>query len=259
VTPHEPSLLSTALLPRDLAALLGASDRAQHRLGCTQVLEALRARPELHAGVVEVLRKGTPLERFGAAWVLFHARRPTLSVLRALLGSLELPDGDRRWEAVQMLVTLGRLEPQVAPVVQEQARRAASPVARRMALFALRELAPERLETERVFIDALSDLDPNVRRAALSSLVKLRSESELRLDRALEVLAEDSDLRMRLLATIVCAELSGSRPTRREQVRRALEGAQRADPDLAHACSLALRRIERSASEAADPLRGTAP
>ena len=147
---------------------LGSASRETQRRACDEALERLREDAGLRDGLRELLRGEDPLARFGAAWVLFQSERPSLRLLPALLGSLELRDGDLRWQAAQMLTALGRLQPEVLAVLLHEAAEAASPVRRRMAIFALRELAPERLETGRVFLRALEDRDDDLRRAALS-------------------------------------------------------------------------------------------
>ena len=72
----------------------------------------------------ELLRAPEPLARFAAAWVLFHAERPSLRLLPALLESLELPDGDLRWQAAQMLAALGRMQSEVLPGAARATRAA---------------------------------------------------------------------------------------------------------------------------------------
>jgi len=243
---------SLAALPRELARGLGSSDRSIHRRACEELVRKLAEDASLYPPLVERLRKGSPLERFGAAWVLFRARRPSLSLLPALLESLALEDGDRRWEAAHMLATLGRIEPQVCPVVQLEARKAAAPTRRRMSLFVLRELAPEQDETRSVFIGAVDqDDDPGVRRAALSCFPKLAPTSDAVIDRTLSILAEDRDPRMQFLASAVSVELAAQRPQRASEVRTALERASQRDARLAQACRVALSRLD--ATRAAAP------
>ena len=92
-----------------------------------------------------------------------------------------------------------------------------------MALYAVREVAPERAETQAVTIAALDDPDAEVRRAALTSLAKLIEPDRACLDRALRVLAEDADLRMRRIAAVVIPDLALPHPDAVTQARSALE------------------------------------
>ncbi len=156
-----------------LLAQLGSTQRSTQRLACTVLAERLGEHPELREALRSTIREGTPLARFAAAFVLFGAERPTLRLLPALLDALELEDGDIRWQATQMLATLGRLQGEVFPVVVHEARNAPSPLRRRMALYTLRELAPESEESAAATADALDDPIAEVQRAALTCFGKL--------------------------------------------------------------------------------------
>jgi hypothetical protein len=203
----------------------------------------VRRDPGLNAALVDLLRGGKPHERFAAAWILFRARRPNLRLLPALLDALELADGDRRWEAAQMLVQLGRIDASVAVVLQHEIAQARAPERRRMAIFALRELAPEDAQTRRALLQALDDPDAAVSRASLASLVKLDDPDRACLERTLAILGGDGDLRTRQLASAVAMQLLERHPDARETVRSALEAALRGPESLARAARLALARL----------------
>jgi hypothetical protein len=175
--------------------------------------------------------------------VLFRARRPNLRLLPALLGALELADGDRRWEAAQMLVQLGRIDASVATVLRHEIAQASAPERRRMAIFALRELAPEDAQTRTALLLALSDPDAAVQRASLASLVKLDDPERECLERALALLREPGDLRTRQLASAVAAQLLAQHPDARDSVRTALEAAASGPESLARAARLALGKL----------------
>jgi len=228
----------------DIVAALDQPARDAQRAACDVALARLSHDPSLYASLGELLRKGTPAGRFAAAFVLFRARKPGIALLPALLDSLSLPDGDRRWEAVHMLVLLGRMETQVTMALLHTARSDDDPTRRRMCLFALRELIPESPFTSDVCMRALDDADLGVRRAALSCLVKLRPKTRASLERTLAILRSDQDPKMQLLATAVAVELASEHPDAQAAVRLALESATRGDPHLRRAADLALRRIQ---------------
>ena len=213
------------------------------RTACEAAVERARQDPELGAALIELLRGGSAHARFAAAWVLFRARRPNLRLLPALLGALELSDGDRRWEAAQMLVQLGRIDASVATVLRHEIAQASLPARRRMAIFALRELAPEDPETRRALLQALADSDAAVQRASLASLVKLDDPDRECLERALALLRDPGDLRTRQLASAVAAQLLERHPDAREPVRAALELAASGPESLARAARMALTRL----------------
>jgi len=189
------------------------------------------------------LREGSALAKFAAAYVLFRARRPTLRLLPALLESLELPDGDRRFETAQMLVQLARLEPTVRTVLLHDAAQAEAAQRRRMAIFALRELAPEDPATEQACIAALSDVDPSVARAGLASLAKLHDPTRDTFERVLDVLRAHPDLQLRQLATAVAAQLLRHHLDAETILREALEQATHGPESLARAAKLSLARL----------------
>jgi len=76
----------------DLLARLASADRAEQRRACDEAAQRIRAEPGVRDALRELLRDPRPLARFAAAFVLFHAERPTLRLLPALLDSLELAD-----------------------------------------------------------------------------------------------------------------------------------------------------------------------
>jgi HEAT repeat protein len=210
---------------------------------CEAAVALVRRDPELNAELVALLRAAPPHVRFAAAWVLFRARRPNLRLLPALLGSLELEDGDRRWEAAQMLVQLGRIDASVTTVLQHEVGQASAPERRRMAIFALRELAPEDARTRSALLLALEDSDGAVQRASLASLVKLDDPDGECLSRALAILNGAGDLRTRQLASAVATQLLERHPDAHARVRSALEAAASGPESLARAARLALARL----------------
>jgi hypothetical protein len=228
----------------ELLADLGKLERASLRRACEQLVARLAEEPELRPALLECLRGADPVARFGAAHVLFHAERPSLRLLPALLASLELPDGDLRWQAAQMLAVLGRLQSEVLPVLAHEARAAAHPVRRRMALYALGELGPEREEVETTLLAGLSDPDAEARRAALACLAKLLAPSSAALERALEIARADADPRMRRIATVLLPGLVRGYPAQRAEVETLiaslLDGT---DPSLVRAARAAAAQL----------------
>jgi HEAT repeat protein len=234
--PSEPS----ALLER-----LASDDRAEQRRACDEAAARVPREPALRDALRERLADPRPHARFAAAFVLFHAERPTLRLLPALLESLELADGDARWQAAQMLAALGRLHGEVLPVLLSEARGARAAMRRRMALYALRELAPERAETAQVFLAALDDADGHVRRAALSCFAKLSDPPRALAERALALArGADPDPRMARIAAVVLPDLVRFHPELRAGVTALLDSLEHADdPSLVRAAVAARQRL----------------
>lgn len=196
-----------------------------------------------------LLRHGSPRVRFAAAFVLARREPLGIKLLPALLEALELDDSDARWEAARMLVALGRTQREVLPVLLHEASQASAPGRRRMALYAARELGPDRPETLRALLRLLEDSDPGVRRAALSSLGKVVDPDVACLDRVIQVLAADDDPRMRRIAAVLLPDLARCGPDSAQRARVALRHArQEADGALQRAASVALERLGDPAS-----------
>ncbi len=230
----------------DLVERLGSAERPVQRGACDEARERLRSEPELRPQIVRLLHAGSRHGRFAAAFVLFNAEGPALRLLPALLDALDLDDGDLRWSAAHMIAVLGRAKGEVLPVLVHETTAGPSPRRRRMALYALRELAPEREETARALLDALSDADPAVRNAALSSLAKLSDPPRACLERVLALLADESDPRQQSLAAVVLPELLRGYPDALSSAQGELErAAAGSDASLARAAALALQRLDR--------------
>ncbi|MEX2205081.1 MAG: hypothetical protein WEF50_02530 [Myxococcota bacterium] len=231
--------------PDTLLSRLGSTDRTTLRAACDEALECLGTEAGLRDALRTLLRSENALARFAAVWVLFQAERPTLRLLPALLLSLELPDGDLRWQAAQMLTALGRLQAEVLPVLLHEAGSAESATRRRMAIFVLRELAPERVETGTVFLRALEDPDDDVRRAALSCFAKLTDPDPALARRALSLArGADPDPRMARIATVVLPDLARFHPELRGEIASALDALESSpDPSLVRGARAARQRL----------------
>jgi len=114
-----------------------------------------------------------------------------------------------------------------------------------MALYALRELAPERAETGDVFLAALADQDGHVRRAALSCFAKLSDPARPLAERALALAAgADPDPRMARIATVILPDLIRFHPELHADAAQLLDSLERAsDPSLARAAFAARQRL----------------
>lgn len=238
----EPAVSDVSLLEQ-----LGSTDRSTQRLACTALAERLREHPRLREALLSTVREGTPLARFAAAFVLFGGERPTLRLLPALLDALELEDGDIRWQATHMLATLGRMQGEVFPVVVHEARNAPSPLRRRMALYTLRELAPEREETAAACADALQDPVAEVRRAALTCFGKLSGIGRDTLDRVLGIATDHPDPRMQSLAAVALPNLLSAHPEAGPAVKELLRELSRSNqPSVARAGAQACGRLDEN-------------
>jgi len=170
---------------------------------------------------------------------------PPLKLLPALIDGLALADGDLRWTAARLLVELGRIEAEVLPLLLSLVTGSEQPASRRMAVFALRELAPDLEETARALLAASRAEDVALRRAAFGSFAALWEPSAEVIARLCEALAGDSDSDTRALAATALGELAAADPGKlAAQAREALDlGARAAAPPVREAALRALRRL----------------
>jgi HEAT repeat protein len=162
------------LLAEALVEALGDPEPAVARAAADALVQLARASEG--EVIVALLRKATRTEgtrRIHAALALARLEPPAPGLLPALIEGLGARTGDVRWSAARTLVDVGRLHPEVLGVLLGLVRAAEDPAARRMATFALRELAPDRPEAARVLLEATHDQDPHVRRAAVTALAGL--------------------------------------------------------------------------------------
>lgn len=211
-------------------ARIGSADRA--------VLPALTA----------ALRGPDPRARLFAALAMARLAPPAPKLLPALIEALALADGELRWTAARLLVELGRLEPEVLPLLLSLVASHEQPASRRMAVFALRELAPDLEETARALLAASRADDVALRRAALSSFAALWEPPPEVIARLCEALARDSDADTQALAATALGELAAAHPEKlAARVREALDlGARTAAPAVREAALRALRRLAPS-------------
>ncbi len=241
---------SATLLVDALAETLGDPAKAVVRAAS----DALVAISERSSGsenpVLPALRTalhGTePMRRWGAAFTIARLEPPTPRLLPALVEALGSTDGDVRWAATRLIVDTGRLHGEVLPLLVGLVRTGEHAIVRRMATFALRELAPDRAEAALVLLEATRDTDQHVRRAAFTAMASLVEPSPEVGDRLLETLRSDPDTASRRLAALALGELGAADPrVVPADTREALEaaGGQSEDPDLRRAVSRALDRL----------------
>jgi HEAT repeat protein len=240
-----PEDASAVLLVDALVEALADPDKGVARAAS----DALARIGQRDAGVsrtlAAALQRLAPQGRLFAALAIARLEPPPLKLLPPLVSALALADGDLRWTAVRLLVELGRSAPEVLPLLLALVAGDEQPEVRRMAVFALRELAPDRDESARALLAASRAGDVELRRAALVSLAALWEPGRDVVARLCGALAEDPDAESRGLAASALGELAAAHPERvAPAARAALESALRSGPAPARAAAeRALRRI----------------
>ena len=191
--------------------------------------------------------------RWGAAYALgtltaesFGSERADLDAMPALLEALGDADGDVRWAAAELLVRLGRTSNSAAvrAALIERGDRG-DPVARKMALYCLRDLEVRGGDLLALVERAARADDAHLRLAALSVLSHLRDTADApdaAAAIALRCLEADAHLGVRRAAAIVLGHLQSRTPRVLAALGKAASDA--SDQGLARAATAALKRME---------------
>lgn len=218
-----------AALADDDASVVRAASAALERIG--------REHPAVLTALRGALRSPEPRQRLEAAWTWARLEPPPIKLLPAVVSALDSARRQARWRAARLLVELGRLHEEVLPVVANLARAEATPRERRIALSALRELAPHDAATLAAHLDASRSDDPGLARFAFTSLAGLGARSPEVWERVAEALG-DADPALRRVAVLAATALGSPPPPARSALERA--AAQDADPSVRAAAERAL-------------------
>jgi HEAT repeat protein len=245
---------AATLLTEALCNALGDPVKAVSRAASDALVEIGRKLGDVDPGLRAALHGGDPARRFAAAFTLARISPPGPRLLPALVEALAGPDGDVRWAAARLLVEAGRVHGEVFPLLLGLARTSESASVRRMAVFALRELSPERAEAASALLEAARDRDLHVRRAALTALASLLDPPSAVAAQLLDTLARDADAASRRIAALALGELGAADPRSvPPDLRARLQNAAQAhagDADLRRAVERALARLGAGARAA---------
>lgn len=205
---------SAVLLIDGLVEALGDPERSVVRAASDAIARIGAGQPETERALRRALRGDSAARRWGAALTLSRIAPPDAGLLPAVVEAMASTDGDVRWSAARLLVDLGRLEPGVLPVVLGLARSAEDPAVRRMAVFCLRDLAPDDPGAADALLEASRAGDGALRRAAFTALASLLDPPRAVWDRLAEALSADRDPAVRALAAHAAGELAARHPGR---------------------------------------------
>jgi HEAT repeat protein len=237
---------SAVLLADALAAALGDPVKAVVRAASDALVAIARRDRGVDSALRRALHGEQPAQRFAAAFTAARLDPPGPRLLPVLVEALASGDGDVRWSAARLLVEAGRAHGEVLPLLVGLARAGESPLVRRMATFALRELAPDRPEAAEVLLAAARDPDLHVRRAATTAMASLHDPPASVGRHLLAALRSDPDAATRRLAALALGELGAASPAAVPADTAAeLDAAARRDEDedLRRAVARALTRL----------------
>jgi HEAT repeat protein len=239
---------SAVLLGDALGEALGDPEKAVARAASDALVELARRIGGVEAAIRKALRSELPSRRWTAAFTAARIAPPGPELLPPLVEALASVDGDVRWAAVRVLVEIGRVHGEVLPILLAMLRTGELAIQRRMASFALRELAPDNFEAAEALLKATRDSDLQVRRAAITAVASLHATPPGIAARLLEAVQNDDDAASRRLAALSLGELGRANPQAipPEALRQLRdEGEHCEDPDLRRAIQ---RALERSAA-----------
>ncbi len=218
---------------------LGGESKEERRRAAGALSVAARDR-QLVGRIESIFDDADAHNRWGAAFALARAGIESDVLFDAALAALGFDDGDVRWAALEIVVSLARKQPRrVEPIVA--LARENSAAGRKMALYGLRDLDAG---DEAVYTLALFSETAGVRLAAISGIARLKTTTPQAHDALRVTVERDSDPGVRRAAAVTLGRIAGHEPS----VRAALESirASSSDADLVRAIELGLPTAQRS-------------
>lgn len=229
-----------------IAGCLSADSKTVRRRAADALAAVARCEPGLVATIQPWLKSANRRIRFGAAYALGavgdHAL--TLDAAPALRETLGSSDGDLRWAAAELMVRLGRAHPKEIRAELLALVSGANPVARKMALYCLRDLGVRGSEVLEAVGSAIRDTDAHVRLAALALLSASFATNDAAALLMLERLDSDRDVGVRRAAAVALGNLPPGTAAAIDALRRA--GSEAGDESLKRAAGKSLERLTRS-------------
>ncbi len=228
---------------RALIRCLGAESKAVRRHAAEAAAMAVPHSPAIAPALHALLASASSRARFGAAYALglIGGDAFDLRTADALYEALGDSDGDVRWAAHDLILRLGGEYPaQIRAGLLALAHRGA-PDARKMALYCLRDLAPDGEEILAAATLASAADDTHVRLASLAILARLPAYRPQASAIAAQILESDPNLGVRRAAAAALGLISHASPRVIEALERA--ASRELDSGLSRAARSALKRL----------------
>jgi HEAT repeat protein len=229
-----------------LVGCLGSPSKAVQR----RASDALVARAGHDCRVIRAVRallaSDVAQTRWGAAYTLgtIGGNALDLGALDALLEALDADDGDLRWASAERIVELGRKHRERVCAALIALGRAGGNIARKMALYCLRDLGAASDEVRMLAECAAADGNIHLRLAALSLLGRLGDPSGRAAETVTRCLEGDSDPGVRRSAAATLGLLGNHSPRVISALR--LAAADAGDESLRRSAAQALKRLGES-------------
>jgi len=228
-----------------IARLIRALDHPDKKT-IRQAVDALVAlapdAPEICGEVAAAMARAPAEKRWPMAYVLAQIAPPSDACFDALECGLDAPDPDIRWAVVVLLVRVAERHGDKTVERLVSLLKSGTATQRRMAVYALRDIATKDAPSQQAVRGALGDPEPLVRVAALTSLKIFPKVARDALAELLRMLESDPDARVRAADALALAH-SGA-PT--EEIAPALQrAAESGDGIVAKAARAGLEVLKR--------------
>jgi HEAT repeat protein len=221
----------------ELIQSLGYSDKKIIRQSVDALVALAANRPELRGEVAAAMARAPADKRWPMAYVLAQIAPLDDACFAALKDALDTTDPDIRWAVVVLLVRLAKERGGDVAARLIALTQSGTPTQRRMAVYALRDIASNDAASQQAVRNALGDADAMVRVAALTSLKVFPDLAPAVVGEILRMLDGDPDVRVRATAAMALAQ-SGMKS---KAIRNALEAAAGGgDANVAKAAKAAL-------------------
>ena len=214
---------------------------AQFRTAVDQLIGLAKESTQVRTALEERLNELGHRNYWPVAYVLGHLPEPSGATIRNLLDTLDHREPDIRWAIVLLLVRIAKSESSIINLLIELCESGTANQ-KRMAIYGLRDLVLNDVASLHALLSSLSDSDPTVRVAAVTSL-KTRTDGDQRVRAALlQSYLFDADIKVRSAAAVTLANIG--LPS--EEFLRALKDASESDNSQSKkAAAVALALLEK--------------
>jgi len=224
-----------------LIADLDHPDKPTIRTAVDQLIGLARESTQARAALEQRLAELGHRNYWPVAYVLGHLPEPSGATIRNLLDTLDHREPDIRWAIVLLLVRIAKSESSIINLLIGLCESGTANQ-KRMAIYGLRDLVLNDVASLHALLNSLSDSDPTVRVAAVTSL-KTRTDGDERVRAALlQSYLLDADIKVRSAAAVTLANMG--LPS--EEFLRALKDASESDNSQSKkAAAVALALLEK--------------
>jgi len=228
-----------------LIADLDHLDKPTIRAAVDKLMPLAADRADLRAKLNQLLIDRKHGNLWPIAYLLGHLAKPSDAVVETLLEGLNHREPDIRWAIALLLVRMAQTEGDLIARLMELCRSGTSNQ-KRMAIYCIRDLHLSDAASLAALLDPLGDLEPTVRVAAVTSLIKRSDIDSTGRNKLYELFSNDPELKVRNAAAVSLAQM-GSPPEGFLAALKKAADSEHAQLRKAAAAALAILKKRRSA------------